>query len=283
MAMARSLEETLISGQRLRQVLLSISGQAERDLRLLSSHPPHTCIHALRVRMKKILAILRLIEPGVAPATMKAIRRGVRALKRAFAMNRDQHVLNALLVELSDGGIVCRKECSAPGNRDGTYQLPGKVQQRRLKATAHALTRRLRAMRLHPLALDDIAEAYALRYAKARRWFRRCERNPSSACLHHWRAPVKDHYFQSLLVLRDRQRLSASRKIGGWLGQMHDLDMLFEHSNHVDSECLAQAIRRRMKKLRARIFHKARRLFKFKPGKLSHQVRAAHTRHFIIA
>ena len=37
---------------------------------------------------------------------MKAIRQDVRALKRAFAMNRDQHVMTALLVELRDDKVA---------------------------------------------------------------------------------------------------------------------------------------------------------------------------------
>lgn len=226
--------------------------------------------------MKKLRAILRLIAPGLAPATIKAIRRSMRVLKQAFAMHRDQHVLNALLAELGEGDVVCHKECIAPENGDGPNGLPGPAQLRRLKATAHALTRRLQTMTLRPLAWDDIATAYARRYAKARQWFRRCERKPSAARLHRWRSPVKDHYFQSLLVLRDRRHLSASRKLGSLLGQIHDLAMLREHYSHGSSDRLARAIHRQMKTLRARIFRKARHLFALTPGKIARQTRAAH-------
>ncbi len=261
---------------RLRQVLLSISRQAERDLILLSSHDPHERIHALRVRMKKLRAILRLIAPSLAPATFKAIQRIMRALKQAFATHRDQHVLNALLAELSDGDVACHKECSATGNGNGPDGLPGPAQLRRVKATAHALTRRLETMTLRPLAWDDIAEAYARRYAKGRQWLQRCERKPSSARLHRWRSPVKDHYFQALLVLRDRHHLKASRKLGSLLGQIHDLAMLREHYTCGSSDRLERAIRRQMKNLRARIYRKARSLFVLTPGKTARQMRAAH-------
>lgn len=262
--------------QRLRLVLLSISRQAEHDLVLLSSHDPHTRIHALRVRMKKLRAILRLIAPGLAPATIKAIRRSMRVLKQAFAMHRDQHVLNALLAELSAGDVVWHDESIAPEDGNGPNGLPGPAQLRRLKATAHALTRRLQTMRLRPLAWDDLAKAYARRYAKAGQWFRRCEHKPSAARLHRWRAPVKDHYFQSLLMLRDRHRLNAARKLGSLLGQIHDLAMLREHYSHGSCGRLARAIHRKMKNLRARIFRKARHLFVLKPREIARLTGAAH-------
>ena len=262
--------------QRLRQVLLSISQLAERDLMRMSSRHPHASIHMLRVRMKKIRAILRIIEPSMAHSTMEAIMRSVRALKRAFAMNRDEHVINALLAELSNGEIICRREYVAPMSRDEADERLGKDQQRRLLATAHALTQRLRTMRLCPLSWDEIAKTYARSYAKSRRWFRRCERNPSVARMHHWRALVKDHYFQSLVLLRDRHHLDATRKLGSLLGQIHDLDMLREHYNHDSTDRLSRAIHRRMKSLRIRILRKARRLYVVKPRKIERLVRAAH-------
>lgn len=261
--------------QRLRQVLLSISRQAERDLRLLPSRNSDTRIHALRVRMKKLHAILRLIAPGLAPTTIKAIRRSLRVLKQAFAMNRDQHVLNALLDELNDGNVNWRKECIATENGNSPNGILGSEQLLRLKATAHMLTQRLQTMTLRPMSWDDIAKAYSRRYAKARQWFRRCEHKPSALRLHRWRAPVKDHYFQSLLVLHDRHHLNASRKLGSLLGQIHDLAMLREHYTHGSSDCLARAIHRQMKNLRARIFRKARRLFVLAPRKIARQVNGA--------
>ena len=58
----------LLPGPRLRNALLSISKQAERDIELLSSSSPQARIHALRVRMKKLCALRQLIKPDIAPA-----------------------------------------------------------------------------------------------------------------------------------------------------------------------------------------------------------------------
>lgn len=261
-------------GPRLQKVLLSISRQAESDLALLPFGNPQSRIHALRVRMKKLRAILRLMQPALPATTIQAIRRHLRALKQAFAMNRDQHVLHALLDGLDAADLTGGRRSLDLGNSGRAGGPPAPAELRKLKATARRLTRLLQTMTLRPLAWDDVATAYASRYDKARRWFRRCEHKPSAARMHRWRAPVKDHYFQSLLMLRDRRHLNATRRLGSRLGQIHDLAMLYEHCHQDTSDGLAHAIRRQMKNLRARIFRKARHLFKRQPGKLSRQVRA---------
>jgi hypothetical protein len=257
------------AGPGLQQVLLSISRQAELDLQHLSSGDPHLHIHALRVRMKKLRAILRLIKSGLAPATLMAIQRNMRVLKHAFALNRDQHVLHALLVEFSEGAAISQEQGECLIN------LPSPAKVHRLQSTARRLTHLLTTMTLRPLTGNEIAQAYARRYAKARRWFRRCQHKPSASLMHRWRAPVKDHYFQSLLLLRDQRHLSSCRKLGSWLGQMHDLAILLDHRPPDTSGTVAPAIRRRMKHLRARIFRKARHLFELSPGKLARRAGAA--------
>ena len=130
--------------------------------------------------------------------------------------------------------------------------------------------------KIRTLAWNDIAKSYAHRYAKARQWFRRCRHKPSAERLHHWRKLVKDHYFQSLIVLRHRPHLKATRKLGSLLGRMHDLAMLREHYDRSSSDHLAPAIARLLKDLHARSFRKAEQIFVPTPRKIKHQVRAAH-------
>lgn len=226
--------------------------------------------------MKKLRALLPLIEPGIASSTMTVLRSSMRALKRAFAMGRDQHVINALLKELSKGESFSRTECVAPEKGNDAAGMPGPAQLRRLKAKAHALTRRLETMPLRPLTWDDVAKIYAHCYAKARRWFRRCEHKPSATRMHRWRAPVKDHYFQSLFMLSGRRHLSAARKLGSLLGQFHDLAMLREHYDHGSSKRLARTTHQRMRKLCKRIFRKAPPLFMRPPRRLKRQMRMMH-------
>jgi CHAD domain-containing protein len=221
--------------------------------------------------MKKLRAILRLIEPGVSAASLRVLQSNMRALKKAFAMNRDQHVLNALLAEFCNGNTASsHSDYLAPEMGDFSNGPPEPARLRKLQAAARELTNRLQNMTIRPLEWSDVAQAYAKRYAKARKGLRRCEQKPSPARLHRWRSPVKDHYFESLLMLRDRRHCKTARKLGSMLGQMHDLTLLREHYARDDSNNFAPPIKRLMKNLRARIFRRARHLLVHSPRKIKH-------------
>lgn len=262
------------AGLRLQRTLLSISRQAERDLQLLPRGDAHWHVHALRVRMKKLRAVLQLMKAALARSTARAIRHHVRVMKRSFARSRDSHVLQGLLAELGkeDGPGPDHPVCApAPNDHGG---MPGPDALGRLQAAAHKLTHLLQTMQVQPLAWDDVATSYAGRYAKARRCFRRCGRRPSTSRLHRWRAPVKDHYFQSVLLLHDRAHLSATRELASLLGELHDLAMLRKSHKQPASRPLERTARRRMKHLRRRAFRTAREVFVSSPDKIARQVRA---------
>ncbi|MHB1082202.1 MAG: CHAD domain-containing protein [Prosthecobacter sp.] len=268
-----SLEPLLL--HKIRSTLLSISRQAERDLELLPSDDVQRRIHTLRVRMKKLRAILRLLKPGLPPATLQAIRRRLRILKQAFSRNRDQHVLQSLAAEFQVKCSTHGIKLPSPQHGNRSADLPARMELLRLKATAHDLTHRLETLTIRPLDGHDIARAYASRYATALQGFRCSRKKPTPERLHRWRSPVKDHYLQSLLLLRDRRHLKLSRRLGSWLGQMHDLSLLHAHCRQHAPDAWVRTIRRRMKNLLARIFRKARRLFELSPSKFLRRVSAS--------
>lgn len=277
MASIHSYVEPLLL-RKIRSTLLSISRQAERDLELLPSDDVQRRIHTLRVRMKKLRAILRLLKHGLPPATLHAIRRRLRILKQAFSKNRDQHVLQSLAAEFQmecSTSHLPRIQFPAPQKGRRSADLPSRSELLRLKATAHDLTHRLETLTIHPMDGRDIARACAKRYASALHGFRRSRKKPTPERLHRWRSPVKDHYLQSLLLLRDRRHLKLSRRLGSWLGQMHDLSLLHAHCQQHAPGTWVRTIRRRMKDLLAHIFRKARRLFELSPSKLLRHVTAA--------
>lgn len=266
----------LLPGQRLKQILLSISRQAERDIELFISCPREVHIHALRVRMKKLRALLPLIESSVGPAPMEAIRHGVRTLRLGFAASRDQQVVQALLVALHQPGLVSGPASVSAQHKTRTAQPPDPPRLRELKATARSLTVRLQSLRLRTLTREDVAAAFADNYAEAQRRHKRSRRKPSPKRMHHWRTLVKDHFFQSLILLRDRRRCELARKLGALLGKLHDFTLLRERFSAGMPDDLHSAIRRRMTDLRARAFRKARRVLAPAPAKLEHLVLKAH-------
>ena len=218
----------LLPGRRLKQMLLSISRQAERDIEQCLPFCREQHVHALRVRMKKLRALLLLVESRVGSAVMDAIRRDMRTLRKAFSCSRDQQVIADLLA-----GLCKSDHIRVPASPNGLLSKrsgdpPGPRRLRELQATAGALTRRLKSLRLRALTREDIAAAFAGHYAEVQRRHERCCRKPEPKRLHRWRAVVKDHYFQSLILLRDRRRCAPARKLGALLGRLQDFTMLNE-------------------------------------------------------
>ncbi len=263
----------------LHRALVSISRQARRDIDQLASGDAEQLIHTLRVRMKKLHALLPLVASCIAPATLEAIRSDMRIIKKFFATNRDQHVMEALLTKLChNDGAKCADVLRASRPQPPQAKVPvraGRTHFRRLKAAARSLTRRLQHLRLQELTWPDIASAFADRYAQARRHHHSCKKTPTTKRLHRWRTPVKDHYFQSLIILRSRRHCKRARKLAALLGNLHDLALLKDRLNSGASDELLKAIDHRMKKLRAHTFRKARRTFAIARTKLKRRVLAA--------
>lgn len=267
-----SSSPALLPGVRLKQILISISRQAERDIELFISCPRERHIHALRVRMKKLRALLPLIESSVGPTPMEAIHHGVRTLRLAFGASRDQQVAQALLMELHQPGLVSGPASVGAQQKTRTGKPPGPRRLRELKAAARSLTLRFQGLRMRTLTREDVAAAFAGNYAEARRRHKRCRRNPSAKRMHHWRTLVKDHFFQSLILLRDRRRCGRARKLGALLGKLHDFTLLRKRFSAGMTDDLHNAIRHRMTDLRALAFRKARRVLAPSPAKLEHRV-----------
>lgn len=218
-----------LPGHHMKCVLVSVAKQAERDIALMLSDDAVARVHALRVRMKKLNALLPLIESRVKPPTMEAIRRNMRSLKQAVAMNRDQHVVNALLIALhEEESVRCRRKAKIVPATEPEPPL-AKADLLRMKATARLLVRQIRRLQLGSLTWHDVADAFAGCFGIAKRRHGRCRQKHSSKRMHRWRKPVKDHYFQSLLLLRDWRHCKHARRLASILGKLHDFALLEEH------------------------------------------------------
>jgi CHAD domain-containing protein len=256
-------------------VLLSISRQAERDLARLKrgQGKEDESIHSLRVRMKKLRAVLLLVKPHLSELEWTVVRERVRELKRAVASSRDEGVMLALLKDLGLADARLAEALltkSAPA--EPAVLSPSKFA--RLLPKAQALTRFLENLSLHALTWSELTKSFIRRYRRARRNFAQCQHKPDAAGLHHWRGQVKDHYYQSLLLLKLQGRSGRARKIGSLLGKYHDCVMLRERLDPNLFDDLHKAIRRRMRLLRQRAFREAQRLFSMVPKKLRNRVLA---------
>lgn len=235
--------------RRFRHLLLQLAHQARNDLENIPRHP-RRAVHALRIRMKKLPAIIRLVGSRIPGRSRKAVLGCAKQLRKAFTTMRDAQVA-------ADLGFAA----TAPGTADSAVPMFDQIAK---------LIRLLEAESLDGLASDDIRDAYIATYRRGRKRMKDCLRDPDPARLHAWRKPVKELYYQSLALHRVRgmkRRLRRARKLGRWLGQDHDWQLIIEKQ----PEALKK-IGPAREKLRRRIFKIAGRLYATSPKKLARQL-----------
>ncbi len=258
--------------------MVSICRQTERDLKALDSDPEFY-IHSLRVRMKKLRALLRLVRENVPASGLVRIRGHIRMLKNAFAADRDQQVLHALLVDFleSEGGLQQEAAIASAGDAPSGHQK-SPATMRRLRRVALDLRRDIAALRFGSISDEDVIAAFVRRYGKARRMMRRCERDPAPERMHQWRGPVKDIYYQSLALheLPGMDRcIGNARKLGRLLGKRHDFWLLEQHFKNGEHDGTLKEVRKRTRTTCKRAFCAADSLFRSRPGKLRRRLTSA--------
>jgi len=234
--------------------LKACATQAALDLRRMETRPDHG-IHCVRVRMKKLHALLQLLHGGIALRPLKAL---TRKLRRAFTLNRDRHVQAALVADLAGREPPCR----AAALKDSAALL-GKA--RRLAGVASELLAGMASLDLAGLTWDQVLAAHARRYGRGRHQFKRCERNPSPERLHVLRKTVKDLYYQTLVLRRlkhARRRLGLAHELASHLGRLHDVDSFLSLAPGLQPERLQRAAKKRRRQLEHRALKIAGRLFK---------------------
>ena len=218
--MKRSRELTSLSGRQLQRLLHQLCERAQDDVTRLAQHEV-TATHQLRVRMKKLLALLRLARTGIAEHTMRSFRQHIRAVKNACAGNRDRVVQDKLIDKLT------RRFHLAPKHRP---QLDGRPQTApsasALRHQLHALGLLIDSTCIESLSADQILEEHARCQRKGRRLMKQSCESTSHDTLHRWRHRVKDLYFQSLALPHlpgARRRIKRAQRLGHLLGRDQDL------------------------------------------------------------
>jgi len=187
--------------------------------RLPSSEESAT--HQLRVRMKKVLALLRLGQEGIAQQTFIAMRQHIRTVKNACAGNRDRVVQDKLIDKLTRRfhlAAKCRpnraaEEVNAPDASFLSHQL-------------HALGELIDTTFIHTLTQDQILARHARCYRNGLRLMKQSFETTDHATLHRWRHRVKDLYFQTLalpMLPGSKKRIQRTSRLGQLLGRDQDL------------------------------------------------------------
>ncbi|HSJ03445.1 MAG: CHAD domain-containing protein [Verrucomicrobium sp.] len=246
----------------LKRLLVHMASLAERDIERVPDYPD-TSIHALRKRMKKVLALLRLARPAMTGDQFSNLKAAIRQLKRLVATQRDQQVMAQLEhdLQLTDRRQQQQSSRSRPRKTVRALSISeGTCEQLTLQASS--LTDRLGRLRLFSLSWESVAEAYVKTYRRGHKACKRSEENPTMESLHEWRKSVKDHYYQTLALyvwLGHPRRLRRTRRLSSLLGRAHDLDV-YTKAREID-EPTQELLEEKRGKLLNKIFKKGARVY----------------------
>jgi hypothetical protein len=182
--------------------------------------------------------------------SQRAILSSARRLKKAFDAQRDAQVA-------ADLGFAPKPPARRPAGAplfDEAAKLIGLIE----------------AEPLDGLTREHVRDAYVETYRSARKHMKTCLDDPDPARLHAWRKHVKELYYQSLALHRVRgmaKRIRRAHRLGRWLGQDHDWQLIIEKH-----PAAAKRIAPERTRLRKRIFQTAAKLFRIRPRKLARKL-----------
>lgn len=222
--MKSSRSSPVVTGRELKHLLARLCDCAHQDVSRMQENE-EVAVHQLRVRMKKLDALLRLAAEGIEEHSMEAMRLHLRAVKNACASSRDGAVRTKLVDKL-----VHRHHLHVrPGATRAAAPLAGSPPPSFLRHQLHALEQLIQRTPFESISSEALLDRYGRCYRKGRRLMRQVAESRDDATLHRWRHRVKDFYFQSLLFARiagARRRLHHARRLGSLLGRDHDFAAL---------------------------------------------------------
>lgn len=250
----------------LRDLLRQLASLAVADARRMTLHHD-AAVHALRVRMKKLRAVLDLVaddptHDGLAPLVDRA-----RLIKDGIAGARDTLVAERVAARIAHGPLPMAPIIHAP-----TWK-PERV----LEETA-ILQLAVRGMKLPEITWNDVARRFANGYCRARKAMAHCAHSHDAEDFHQWRKHVKRHYFQSLALYRHQvklKRVRAAARLGSKLGREHDLALVEARLDHCkQAQPWLKRIALRRRKLHRRLVEVGKRVFALSPRRFAKRVAA---------
>lgn len=276
-----------------------------------SAAPDEQAIHETRKAIKRLRALLRLLEGELGPDVYARENAALRDVARRLSQARDAEVmlatLDALLerhprkLERRRGVARLRRGLAAQRDEARRQALGDPAARAEVVGELHAFRWRVSGWRLRERPGMALVEADLERvYRRGRRRYRRARdgRGERMTTMHEWRKRVKD--LRHALEMLDRRgggrelRKLAARAdaLGELLGEDHDLAVMAERlraGRHVrrgetwrvgrgTRRALLKAIRARRRKLRRRALRLGAQLYERPPRRFVRQVRAAHRR-----
>jgi CHAD domain-containing protein len=174
---------------------------------LTAGEDRHEAIHEARKCIKKLRALLRLLEPQLGNVAGNANRR-LRDLGRTLSVLRDSAAMVETFDQLAEqypgemglnrfGGVRERLVAAAGNAMSG-------ADEQALAATAVAefrkLARHVNLWRLSGEGFAVVADGFNASYEEGRKALRRAEKRPSTENVHELRKRAKDHWYHVRLM-----------------------------------------------------------------------------------
>lgn len=218
--MKQSRDSAGLTGRKLKRLLHQLCERAQADVRRIPLHGD-SATHQLRVRVKKMMALLRLAQAGIEKHTLQAMRQHLRTVKNTCAGNRD-HVVQSRLIDK-----LTRRFHLAPKHRPQFMGQPLIAPPATdLHHHLYAVGQLIDSTCIQSLTEEQILAEHARCYRKGRQLMQQAFETTDKRTLHRWRHRVKDLYFQTLALshLRGAQRrIRRAKRVGHLLGRDQDL------------------------------------------------------------
>ena len=235
------------------------------DDALRSRRNRDVAIHALRVRMKKLDALLLLVTTDQKSPKLQSVREQIHKIKDGVAGGRDQAVIERVASKLSPTPLPL-----LPFFKQNEWSAKRLVQETR------ELQRRILALRLPRLSRNDILIHHAKAWQRTRRSMEKCRQSNDSDDFHRWRKRVKILHFQALALhkLRPAEKLTRPMaRLGKLLGREHDLVLVMEHlQSNSDGRKWKKRIRRKLELPRQKSLHLGRKAFNLSTAQLRREL-----------
>lgn len=243
----------------LSRLLRQLARRAAADAKRLDSDHDRA-VHALRVRMKKLRAVLRLASDDPAADGLLPLIKRARAIKDGVAGSRDIWVTERLAMKIG-GGLIplsplpAKPEWTAKKTVNQTLQLLSDF----------------RGLRLPPQSWAIFFHRYAESCRRARKALKRCLHSHAAEDFHRWRLRVKTCCFQGLALhrwLRADKRIQQLGELGSRLGKEHDLVMLLARIPEVEQAARwREQIEKKRRQLHRQLRREGKKILGDKPAK----------------
>lgn len=247
-------------------------------------------VHECRKVVKRIRAVLRLIEPNVNRKTFKDCYRGIGQVSDRLAHARERHVLEGTIAKLEArfgaeaSGVLGPLKAAVAVRKSEVPHTVDAVLAAELKSRFEDERRRIAALRFKGKGFSTLAAGFSETYARARKNFRIARRAPADENLHELRKAVQWHWRQMALFAsawpeQFAVHIAACRQLAEILGDDHDLAMLASELNGIaglgetDRAPITALAVRRQSELRQMAFPMCERLFAEKPAAFITRIR----------